>query len=131
MINLLIVDDDAINIFLIKQLLKKFTHAIQAVSYTDPVEALSYIKGNVFAGESIDLLLLDINMPLLKGWDLLSELRINGKSVLTRTKVYMLSSSLHKADQELAQKYDEVSGFISKPLSHELLSKIFGEVEKI
>jgi len=131
MINLLIVDDDAINIFLIKQLLKKFSHAIQVVSYTDPVEALSYIKGNVFAGESIDLLLLDINMPLLKGWDLLSELRINGKSILTRTKVYMLSSSLHKADQELAQKYDEVSGFISKPLSHELLSKIFEEVEKI
>ena len=129
MIHLLIVDDDDINIFLIKHLLKKCSHEIQAVTFTDPVEALSYIKKSIIEGESIDLLLLDINMPILKGWDLLKELRIDGKSILKRTKVYMLSSSLHKADHELANKYDEVSGFISKPLSHEHLTKMFREIK--
>jgi CheY-like chemotaxis protein len=128
MIHLLIVDDDDINIFLIKQILKKSSHAIQAISFTDPVEALNYIKKNIAEGKSIDLLLLDINMPLLNGWDVLKELRINGKSILKRTKVYMLSSSLHKADHELSNKFDEVSGFISKPLSHEHLSEIFREI---
>jgi CheY-like chemotaxis protein len=128
MIQLLVIDDDDINIFLFKHLLKKSGYEVQAKAFTKPAEALSYITQSIAELKRIDLILLDINMPLMTGWDLLNELRPDGESLLKDQRVYMLSSSVHKTDIEKAKDHTEVSGFISKPISLNFLTEIFGEI---
>ena len=128
MIQLLIVDDDDINIFLFKHLLKRSGFEVQARAFTNSVEALNYINQSIAELKRIDLILLDINMPLMTGWDLLNELRPHGESLLKDQRVYMLSSSVHKTDIEKAKDHSEVSGFISKPISLDFLTGIFGEI---
>lgn len=128
MIQLLIVDDDEINNFLLKHLLKKSSYSLDVKDFTDPAEAISHIKDCLAGSKRIDLLLLDVNMPVLTGWEVLNELRVNGESLLNGNKVYMLSSSVHTADLERAREFQEVAGFISKPISLEVLSDIFKEI---
>ena len=128
MIKLLIVDDDDINNFLLKHLLKKSTYALDVKDFTSPVDAVTYIKQCHAKLERIDLLLLDVNMPAMTGWEVLNDLKVKGESLMEGNKVYMLSSSVHSADLEKAREYREVSGFISKPISLDVLSRIFKEI---
>jgi CheY-like chemotaxis protein len=128
MIQLLLVDDDEINNFLLKHLLKKSSYALEVKDFTSPVDAISHIKDCHAGLKKIDLLLLDVNMPVLTGWEVLNELRVNGESLMQGNKVYMLSSSVHSADLEKAREYREVAGFISKPISLDVLSGIFKEI---
>ena len=131
MIQLLVVDDDDINIFLLKHLLRKSTHPVEVVSFTNPDDALQYISGCVEEGRKIDVMLLDINMPQMSGWDLLHELRVEGISQIQGTLVYMLSSSVHASDNEKADQFPEISGFISKPITPEFLSEIFDTIKAV
>jgi CheY-like chemotaxis protein len=128
MIQLLVVDDDDINIFLLNHLLKKSGYPVQTISYTNPVEALQYINSCVADRKKIDLLFLDINMPQMSGWDVLNELRIEGTSKIPESHIYMLSSSVHATDSEKAARFPEVSGFISKPVTIDFLSGIFSAI---
>ena len=131
MIQLLVVDDDDINIFLLKHLLQKSTHPVEIISFTNPDEALKYIVGCTEEERKIDVMLLDINMPQMSGWDLLQELRIKGISAIQETFIYMLSSSVHASDNEKAEQFPEVSGFISKPITLEFLSEVFDTIKAV
>ncbi|NEU09972.1 response regulator [Flavihumibacter sp. R14] len=128
MIQLLVVDDDDINIFLLNHLLKKSGYPVETVSFTNPVEALQYINSCVADDKKIDLLFLDINMPQMTGWDVLHELRIENISKIPESRIYMLSSSVHATDSEKAAQFPEVSGFISKPVTPEFLSEVFSTI---
>jgi CheY-like chemotaxis protein len=128
MIHLILVDDDDINNFLFNHLLKKSDFDVQLQMFTNPVEALDFIKKCFIDGKKIDLVLLDINMPMMSGWEVLDDLRSGGESLLKNTNTYMLSSSVHTTDTEMAGNYPEVSGFISKPIGLDQLSGIFKEI---
>jgi CheY-like chemotaxis protein len=128
MVELLLVDDDEINNFLLKHLLRKSNYALNISAFTSPVEALIYMKQCHADLKKIDLLLLDVNMPVLTGWEVLNDLRLNGITMMEDIKIYMLSSSVHATDLDKAKEYQEVSGFISKPISMEILSDIFNEI---
>ena len=128
MIRILLVDDDDINNFLLKHLLKKSGFDVQGEVFTNPIEAIAYIKKCNADANVIDLLLLDINMPLLSGWEVLDELRLTGETLISGNRIYMLSSSVHSTDIEQAEKYKEVMGFISKPIGLSQLTEIFAGI---
>lgn len=128
MIKLLIIDDDDINNFLLGHLLKKSEYPVEFKMFTDPVMGVDYITNSLTADREVDLLLLDINMPQMTGWEVLNALRREGQGLQKVKKIYMLSSSVHTADMEQAEEYSEVSGFISKPITLEFLSGLFLEI---
>lgn len=130
MIHLLLVDDDDINNFLLTHLIKKCDTEVSLHICTNAADALQFIQTAQQNQTAIDLMLLDINMPLMSGWDLLDELKEKGFTPTPRPPVYMLSSSVYKADKEIAQNYEEVIGFISKPLSLEYLKQLFAEINE-
>lgn len=74
-INMLIVEDDAFNIQLIRSLLAKISD-INIISTDDGLEALKILE---FGNEKIDMVLLDLHMPLKSGKEVLSFIRNNTK----------------------------------------------------
>ena len=112
--HILVVDDDAISNFVTVRHLKQFNSLGSIRDFTNPLEALEYLKLEKEAGGNLpDFILLDINMPHLDGWtflDKMDELKI------LSPKVYMLTSSIYPEDSERSKNYLLVSGFIVKPL---------------
>lgn len=128
-IKLLVIDNDDINIFIIKKIVEKTGFNVEMVAKTNGQMAIDYITMTLSLQESLPhLVLIDINMPVLNGWEFLDaygQLNIDQK-----IDMYMLSSSVYENDIEKAKTYQSVKGFISKPLSIERLTELFKIIEQ-
>lgn len=123
-INLLVIDDDDINIFIIKKIVEKTGYEAKMVAKTNGQLAIDYLKELIDTAEPLPhLILIDINMPILNGWEFLEAYEKLG--IEENIDMYMLSSSVYENDIEKAKTYKTVKGFISKPLSIERLIELF------
>lgn len=123
-INLLVIDDDDINIFIIKKIVEKTGYEAKMVAETNGSMAIEYLQELIANNEVLPhLILIDINMPVLNGWEFLDAYEKLG--IQNDIDMYMLSSSVYENDIEKAKTYKTVKGFISKPLSIERLVELF------
>lgn len=125
----LCVDDDTISLTISQLLLKRTGFAQEVHTAIDGSEALEYFE-RLFAEEADpvaaapELILLDINMPVMNGWEFLQEYNPRFRDKLTNTHIVILSSTIDPEDFALAKQYPVVAQFISKPLSVENLEEL-------
>ena len=113
MAKILIVDDDVEDLEVIKTILIKDGH--ETVEAGDGAEALDLIKQNEF-----EMILIDIQMPTLSGYDLL---RLMRESLNHKVKmVYVTIVPKEEVNME------DIDGFVQKPFSPESLSS---EVKRV
>ncbi|MDP5169350.1 MAG: response regulator [Bacteroidia bacterium] len=110
---MLIDDNDLVNM-MHQALLKSYFSGNSVFVYNSPQTALEWLQHRQMAGEKLpDLILLDIDMPQMNGWELLEELRKHKILI----KVCMLSSSIDPQDVETSKRFKEVLKYFSKPLT--------------
>ena len=115
----LIVDDDK-TICLIHKYLLKTVHNIEPRFYTCPGDAIKCIADSPNSSKYI--IYLDINMPVLNGWDFLERLyQFKNKD---RFSVILVTSSIDAVDKSKAKAYDLVQGYIEKPLNKPKISTL-------
>jgi CheY-like chemotaxis protein len=86
-------------------------------------EALEYLADLQSSGQDFpQLILVDINMPILNGWEFLTAYET--LQAPNPVHIYMLSSSVYENDIEKAKSFKTVQGFISKPLSIDRLTEL-------
>lgn len=95
------------------------------LTFTDPRKAIHYIKEHctnqhAASAECPDLILLDINMPGMNGFDFLEEVKAIGQNDLIRKVTIALSSSSSPKDRNKMAEYG-VKGYLSKPLTEQNL----------
>lgn len=128
----LLVDDDFATNFINKKIILKtnLTEYIQVA--LNGKEAIEYLcKQGKF--ESTDdneypspqLILLDINMPVMDGWEFIEEYKNLNLENKENIIVVMLSSSFNPADSAKAESIKEISAFNQKPMNKEALLEIF------
>jgi CheY-like chemotaxis protein len=90
-------------------------------------EAIEGIKNKLKQGENPpDLILLDINMPILDGWQFLDEFKLIKKLLNKEIIIYIVSSSDNHVDITKAKDYkEEVKNYYLKPMSPEDIKAIF------
>lgn len=113
--NIMLVDDDPMVNRLHQMLLSKYKDK-KVMTFIDPLEALESIESKV-----PDLLFLDLNMPVLNGFEFLEKLHHKTWKI----DVIIVSSSIDASEKVRASTYDFVKDFLSKPLTHEKIEKIF------
>jgi CheY-like chemotaxis protein len=122
-IRLLVIDDDDINIFIMKKMVQKTGYETDMVSKTNGQIAIDYIKELIETNQPLpDLILIDVNMPVLNGWEFLES--YEELNVEKNIEMYMLSSSIYENDREKAKTFKSVKGFICKPLSIEQVTEL-------
>lgn len=120
MSHILLIDDDNITNFLNKKIILNSGLADSIEAFDSGNDAIRYIHDiidGMLSRQVPDLILLDIMMPVMDGFDVLDELQKLPAAIKENMRVVMLSSSLDKRDQERAMGYDMVTDFLSKPLT--------------
>jgi CheY-like chemotaxis protein len=88
-------------------MIEKVNKNIERLSFNNPKEALKYLETN-----KADLILLDINMPEMNAWEFLGHMQ----DMLLHHTVIIVSSSINPQDRVKASTYENVKGFLNKPL---------------
>jgi len=119
-----IVDDDPLFQYVTKRMIDKLLSNYNLLQFTDGSQAIAYIRENLENAENLpQLIFLDINMPGLNGWQFLEEFRTLQISNYFPV-IYMASSSTDSTDINKAKTYEELFGYIVKPISREELGEI-------
>ncbi len=125
-----IIDDDPIFRFGTKKIMESVDFCKNFLVYKNGKEALEdldiRLKSNI---DMPDVILLDLNMPIMDGWQFLDELvKIpNAKQI----PIYIVSSSVDSRDIEKAKNYELVTNYIIKPFSVLKLQNLLKELNKI
>lgn len=121
---LLVIDDDRIYHFLMSRLFD----AVDASSKVDQIkachsagEALTFLQNELNGRKA--LLLLDLNMPSMTGFEFLDVL-VNLEGIRELCTVYIVTSSVNDSDREKANEYGVVKGYLVKPLKKSVLEEV-------
>lgn len=114
---LLLVDDDEIFLFMV-------THALQSV-YSDyeievannGIEAL-----DAMSAQNIHAIFVDINMPLMNGFEFLDE--IYKQNISKQVPVYLMTSSIDPRDKKMAEQHPIQPVFLEKPITSKKLREL-------
>ena len=124
---ILIIDDDPIANMLTTLVVNKHSDAV-ASACSSGQQALDLFRSCEDSGyyEKIpDIILLDINMPQMNGWEFLDKFMLLPGNCAKKCRVIMLSSSIDPRDMERCKMYRCVERFISKPLTAEKVQNLF------
>ncbi len=119
-----IIDDDPIFVFGAKKIMEMADVSNTFIVFKNGKAALDGLKPILHHGKNIpDIILLDINMPIMDGWQFLDEfIKIDCKKTI---KIYVVSSSIDPSDLERAEKYHIIEDYILKPISLEKIKAIY------
>ncbi|MBL3658338.1 response regulator [Fulvivirga sediminis] len=117
--NILIIDDDDTSNYVASQAIKAHLKDIKITSVANGMEAIDYLKKNT--NKMPKYVLLDINMPLMNGFEFLSW--YDSSIFKGTTKIMMFTTSIRKKERDRAGKFSDVIAYIEKPLSRHIISE--------
>ena len=109
----MIVEDDPMISFLHREMLRRNNITEESLTFLNGKEALDFMLRD--SSEKHYLVLLDLNMPVMNGWEFLDTLE-KIREISCRTKVAIVTSSMNPADKSKAREYAMVEYYLSKPL---------------
>lgn len=112
------IDDDIIYQTIIKKLIQKSEMYAPNLPFYNGDEAITALKNllNTDSESLPDIILLDINMPILDGWGFIEEFQKIKSNINKKISIYIVSSSIASDDIKKASAYTEVVKYLSKPL---------------
>lgn len=118
-----IIDDDSTFVFVLKKLLKKIENFNEIRNIVNGEEAVTVLEKHHTNEENFpDIIFLDINMPMLDGWQFLEE--IEQSNYYEKCNIYIVSSTIDVNEIEKSKKFTSVKGFIPKPVIENTLKDI-------
>lgn len=124
--SVLMVDDDETTIFLNKIFLENLTPDLEVNTAENGEEALDFLRAHLDdPGFGNCLLVLDIEMPIMNGWEFL-EVYEKEFTAEQKEKIVLAVLSVHSSDEvkKKAKNYNSVKECLSKPLSDEQFRKV-------
>jgi CheY-like chemotaxis protein len=124
--NFAIIDDEEICQFIIEKVIDDTKLTIKTSVFSNGKEAIDFFTLNVNNPEILpDVILLDLNMPIMDGWQFLDYFAVLKQQIKKTIKICILSSSRNEKDIIKAKKYSDVTEYISKPISAEDVIRLY------
>ena len=124
---ILLVEDNSQDAFLVTEALEEQEFIAKIHHVEDGAKAILFLKKlpPYENEEQPNLILMDINMPIMSGFEFLDE--YHKRFLNKEVSIYMVSSSISKIDQQKANSYANVHGYITKPLVNQNIIFIVDE----
>jgi CheY-like chemotaxis protein len=121
----IIIDDEENDNFICEAILRTSHIAEEVKTFVSAKQALAYISSDenppVPAESDKEIILLDIHMPMMNGWEFLDQLDYLPIHIKERYKLYILSSSVNLQDKQRAKANKYICDFLVKPLTVEMV----------
>ena len=113
-----IIDDDPIFIYGTKRMMKETDFCESIVVYNNGKDALIGLRESYEITHKLpQVIFLDLNMPIMNGWEFLDEFIRMPSDSLDTTVIYVISSSVDPRDIEKVKEYELISSYILKPIT--------------
>ena len=124
-IHFIIIDDDSVNNMICKMVISHALPGATVKSFTEPAKALNGIDQEIelYKDDKI-IMLLDVNMPEMSGWEFLQALVKKHNFSENRYMIFMASSSVNPEDKLRAVHNPHIVDFIEKPLTKEIVLQL-------
>ena len=114
-----LIDDNNIDLLISRKMLMKYDADLEVQEFNKAQEAVAALQNEQ---ESLpDLILLDLNMPGMNGWEFLEAIKDFERQP---KQVYILTSSLDERDKSASAQYEIVKGYITKPLTNTSIDQV-------
>lgn len=129
-VNVFVVDDDDIYQFTIGITLKNISAVNNIRSFSDGAKALEHLLTHQNTNDELpDIILLDINMPVMDGFQFMEEFTELLPKISKNIKVYMVSSSMDPKDIKKVERIEAISDYLIKPVNANQIKEILSELE--
>lgn len=125
----MLIDDNEIDNLINQKMIEAANITEHIFTHTGARSAIEFLK-NIEKVESVakqilpDVIFLDIDMPLMDGFQFLDEFDKLSDATKKKCKIVMLTSSINPQDVNKSKEYSYVKKYINKPLSQENLEKL-------
>lgn len=125
--SIMCIDDDPITLMLFKKVVKKASFTKEIINASNGDEAIILIN-NFKEKTRPQLIFLDLNMPVIGGWEFLDLFNSSNHPNLNNTKIIILTSTIDPEDIKKAKSYPNVIEFLSKPITVEMLNYLKSKI---
>ncbi|BAO54200.1 response regulator [Nonlabens marinus] len=126
-----LIDDDEIYQYGFKRTVELSNFAKKVLIFSDGEEAINFLIDNIATAVALpDVIFLDINMPIMNGFEFMEEYIKLKPRVGKKITIYMVSSSIDPSDINRAKSISELSDYIIKPVSKDRLKNIIEDLER-
>jgi CheY-like chemotaxis protein len=119
--NVCLIDDDKVYQFTSKMILEATQLTSRIITFFNGQEAIEFFLAP--ENQQIDILpdviFLDINMPIMNGWNFLEAFDKLASDLPKKIIIYVVSSSVDESDMERSKSFDSVTDYVIKPINKE------------
>ncbi|SFW53387.1 response regulator [Cellulophaga fucicola] len=124
-----IIDDDPIFVYGTKRIMKDVDFCEEIHVFENGLDAIEELNRLRVAKEKLPkLIFLDLNMPIMNGWEFLDDFQKIPRHIREGVIIYIISSSIDPRDIERVKTYDIVSDYILKPVTPKDLQNLLEEL---
>lgn len=114
--NIIVIDDDEIYLDIVENILQE--EGYRVYKFTNPKHGISFLKTSIQNEYKVSLIILDLLMPVVNGFDILENIR--SLKPLKETPIIVVSAMRDSESVEKVSKYN-VKGYVAKPFDKKLL----------
>jgi CheY-like chemotaxis protein len=132
---ILCIDDDPITLMLSKKVIQKSFFSKEIITAQNGEEALQYFNTLKYTNnknkvnKKPELIFLDLNMPVMGGWEFLDHFTSSDYTDFNSAYVIVLSSTIDPDDLIKAKKYPIIIDFLSKPITQSMLEYLKNKID--
>lgn len=123
-LHFIVIDDSKLDCFIAEKIIRNTGMSESIRSFTDAREALTFISNAPAAEKPKTVLIVDIQMPIMNGFEFLEAFEKLPEEVQNGYVIYVLSSSINESDLNRVRNYKSVKHFLNKPLTSNTLAAL-------